>query len=115
MHGKIGACIALALAAWLLGSAWHGAMQVQAALGDEVCTVDGTKRLPGGFPAQPGSLAGKLCGQCAAFTTPALASASPDAVVLSFPDTGLAYSLDRGAFVPALHLADLASRAPPRA
>lgn len=109
------AFIALSLFAWLAGGAWHGVMQVQAAIGEEVCTVDGTKRLPGGDPAHSGSLAAKLCSQCAAFATPALASAGSEASVLSLPAADPAPSLDHGAFVPAAHLADLASRAPPRA
>ncbi len=106
--------VMLALGAWLLGASWHGAMQVQAAFGDEVCTAEGSKRLPGGAPSQPGPTA-KSCSLCAAAGAPSLATADVAGTLSASPDANPPVKGSVGALIPASHLADLASRAPPRA
>ncbi len=109
------AFLALTLLAWLVGSAWHGAMQIGVVLGQPVCSVQGAKFLPADAPAPPGQAGGKNCPLCAAFGAPASASAL---VAIAAPIMGPADSallLDLGAVLPAAHLADLATRAPPRA
>ena len=109
------AVVALALLAWLLGANWHGAMQIQAAFGDEICTAEGSKRLPGGVPSDPASYKTESCSLCAAAGSPSIGVGDAAATHLSLPDAGPHKIAGGGKFVPASHLADLASRAPPRA
>ena len=103
--------IALSVAAWLLGGAWHGAMQVQAANGDEICTAEGTKRVPGGLP---GKLLSKTCAQCAAFSGPDIVPTGPVADLHFSSPAESVPAGHAGILFPASHLADLASQAPPR-
>lgn len=108
--------VTLAALAWLLGAAWHGSMGVQAAIaatGTEVCTAHGVKRVPGGGePASPGKSAQVQCQLCAAFSAPgAAAGSAPFEPQSASYDSDLRHPVSVA--IPAAHLADLASRAPP--
>lgn len=107
--------LALTLLAWLGGSVWHGAMRIGIAFGDEVCTSQGAKYVPGDAPGHSGQAGSKSCPLCAAFGAPGSVSAFVAVAAPSVPFAASLASLDRSAVVPAAHLADLASRAPPRA
>ena len=108
--------LTLAALAWLLGASWHGSMGVQAAIaatGTEVCTAHGVKRVPGGGePTSPGKSAQVQCQLCAAFSAPGVAAGPAP-----FESQSVSYDVDLDPLVsvavPAAHLADLASRAPP--
>lgn len=107
--------VALTLFAWLAGSMSHGAMQIGGALGQEVCTAQGATYVPGEAPAQSGQPGGRSCTLCAAFGAPVSASAFVAFALPCAPVSALVHPVVRGAVLPASHLADLASRAPPRA
>ncbi len=109
------ALIALLVFAWLAGAYWHGAMQIGVALGQEVCTAAGAKYVPGDTPAQPGKPGSKSCPLCAASGAPAATNAFAAAGGLLAAIGTVALAENHGAVLPASHLADLASRAPPRA
>jgi hypothetical protein len=108
--------LTLAALAWLLGASWHGSMGVQAAwagAGVEVCTLQGMKRVPaGGEPVSPAKSAQVECTLCAAFSAPGVLSGlciDPRPVAQG----SALIATPAGAILPATHLADLASRAPP--
>lgn len=111
--------LALMLFAWLIGAQWHGAMQIGLALGEEVCTAEGAKYVSRGgsddAPAQPGKSGNRSCPLCAASGAPGAANAVAAADGRFSAIDAVALPENQGAVRPASHLADLASRAPPRA